>query len=262
MTVLNSLYCPARIQDASTRSVVLIGSLGANVSMWTPQLDALSERFHVLAVDHWGHGGQGYGVSPLPSDTSPSIAAFADDVLETASANGIDSFAVVGLSLGGTVAQYLAATSARVEKAVFISTSDNFGGPDSWLKKAADVRAKGTGSLAEATAKRWFSAGFGATHPAFMNGIRVMVAETPDEGYAACCEALGEWNFTDQLGQVTCDVLTIAGDEDAGTSPDVLARIAAHVGGNVRSEVISPAAHLLNMEHPQRVNQLLLEFLA
>ena len=37
-------------------AVVLLGSLGSDLSMWQPQIHALSNRYRVIAVDHRGHG--------------------------------------------------------------------------------------------------------------------------------------------------------------------------------------------------------------
>ena len=41
--------------------LVLAGSLGSTLEMWRPQVEPLSERFRVIALDHRGHGG-----SPVP----------------------------------------------------------------------------------------------------------------------------------------------------------------------------------------------------
>lgn len=55
--------------DADT--VVLIGSLGSDRSMWDPQVGALSASVHVLTVDLRGHGRSPVPPAPIPWPISP-----------------------------------------------------------------------------------------------------------------------------------------------------------------------------------------------
>src|SRR5690625_5948378 len=66
-------------------TLVFIGSIGSTVDMWLPQLDALSDVFRVIAVDHRGHGGS-------PGVEGPaSVADLAQDVQETIAQLGVRS---------------------------------------------------------------------------------------------------------------------------------------------------------------------------
>ncbi|MFN3340791.1 MAG: alpha/beta fold hydrolase, partial [Dietzia sp.] len=89
-------------QSADAPAVVLLGSLGSDRSMWDAQVRDLARDHTVLAVDHRGHGGS--DVVPGPC----TIADLGGDVLALLDALGVDRFHVVGLSLGGAVAQWLA----------------------------------------------------------------------------------------------------------------------------------------------------------
>lgn len=253
MTVLHHVTYGKTNADNGT--VVLLGSIGSTTDMWLPQLDALSHEFRVIALDHRGHGGS--QVVPGPA----SIEALAADVLETLDTLHVEEFALVGLSLGGAVAQYLAATSPRVTRAVFMCTSPKFGTRESWIERAAATRSTGTGSLADAIVGRWFSPGFIEAKPATTNHYRRMVASCDDEGYAGCCEALANWDFRERLQEISVPVLTIAGADDPSTPPEVLQNIADSVSGEARAEVLSPGAHVPTIERPDEVNTLLREFL-
>lgn len=241
-----------------TSTVVLLGSLGSTTEMWLPQLDALGHDRQVIALDHRGHGR-----SPLtPQDApAPGVEDLAADVLHTLDGLGVESFTVVGLSLGGAVAQYLAATSGRVDKAVFICTAAKFGEPSGWVERAQTAREQGVGALADAVITRWFSPEFRAANPATTDHYRDMVADTDDEGYAACCGALSGWDFTDRLSEITVPTLVIAGEHDPSTAPETVKVIADGVPG-ASYVVLSPAAHLPNLEQPQTVNGLVTGFLA
>lgn len=252
LTLHADVYGPA---DADT--LVLLGSLGSTTEMWLPQLDALSDRRRVIALDHRGHG-----ASPAaPSGTTPTVADLAADVLHTLDGLGVGRFSVVGLSLGGAVAQYLAATSGRVDRAVFICTAAKFGEPSGWVDRAQAARTDGVGSLADAVIGRWFSPAFLERNPATTAHFRDMVAATPDEGYATCCDALSQWDFTARLGEITVPTLVIAGEHDPSTTPETVKVIADGVAGS-SYVVLSPAAHLPNLEQPETVNGLLRGFLA
>ncbi|MGP6172545.1 3-oxoadipate enol-lactonase [Corynebacterium sp. A21] len=251
MTILN--HVSYGTNDKST--VVLLGSIGSTTDMWLPQLDALSHEHRVIALDHRGHGGS--PVIPGPA----TIDDLANDVLKTLDSLGIESFKVAGLSLGGAVAQYLAATSGRVTQAVFLCTSPKFGEPAGWFERAAAARTAGVDSLADAIVGRWFSPGFLAEKPATSQHYRQMIAATDNEGYASCCDALAGWNFTQRLAEITVPVLTIAGADDPSTPPEVLQGIADGVA-NGHAEVLSPAAHVPTVEQPTAVNELLLKHFA
>lgn len=232
-------------------ALVFLGSLGSTTEMWLPQLDALHRDFRVIALDHRGHGR-----SPLIEGT-PTVADLAADVLDTLDTLGVSEFGVIGLSLGGAVAQYLAATSPRVTAAAFLCTAAKFGEAQGWLDRAAATRAEGTGSLAEAVIARWFSPGWLEANPASRAHFEQMVADTSDEGYALCCEALSTWDLTDRLSEITVPVLTIAGAEDPSTPPATVEIIAAGVGGPATAETLSPGAHLPTVERPAEVSALL-----
>lgn len=251
MTILH--HVSYGTNDKST--VVLLGSIGSNTDMWLPQLDALSHEHRVIALDHRGHGGS--PVIPGPA----SIADLADDVLKTLDSLGIEDFKVAGLSLGGSVAQYLAATSSRVTHAAFLCTSPKFGEPAGWHERAAASRTAGVASLADAIVGRWFSPGFLKDKPATSWHYRQMIAGTDNEGYASCCDALAGWDFTQRLGEITVPVLTIAGADDPSTPPEVLQGIADGVKDG-HLVVVSPGAHVPTVEQPEAVNEALLKHFA
>ncbi|ANE04617.1 3-oxoadipate enol-lactonase [Corynebacterium crudilactis] len=241
---------------SSDNTLVFIGSLGSTTDMWLPQLDALHKDFRVIAVDHRGHG-----LTELIEGT-PTVADLAQDVLDTLDELDVDKFGVIGLSLGGAVAQYLTATSNRVTKAAFMCTAAKFGEPQGWIDRAAATRENGTASLSEAVIQRWFSPSWLENNPASREHFEAMVAGTPSEGYALCCEALATWDFTDRLGEITVPVLTIAGADDPSTPPAILQIIADGVSGESRAEVLSPAAHVPTVERPAEVNELLAQHFA
>lgn len=85
--------------------LVLLHGLGSARQAWDPVLDALAERFDVLAVDLPGFGES----AALPADVEPLPAVIAANVASFLDAHGVVAPHVAGNSLGGWVALELAA---------------------------------------------------------------------------------------------------------------------------------------------------------
>lgn len=235
--------------------VVLIHLLGGSHAMWEPQLHALAPGHRVVRCDLRGHG-----ASPVP-DGSYEMADLGTDVLALLDHVGARRAHLVGISLGGMVAMWLAARHPeRVDRLVVISTSAHLGPPERWRERAARVRADGVEAIADDVVSRWFTPGFLARQPAEVAAVRRMLVATPAAGYAACCGAIERMDLTGDLPSIRAPTLAIAAADDASTPPEHLRRIAAAVPG-ARVVVLEDAAHLTTIERAGEVNALLLEHL-
>lgn len=240
-------------RDNGGTPIVFLGSIASNTNMWLEQLDHLCDTFHVIALDHRGHG-----LSPDPEvePYATTIDDLATDVLTTLDSLGVGSFHVVGLSLGGSLAQYLAATSGRVERAAFLCTGSYFGGPEKWNPRSDLTRAEGMAPMLEGVVGLWVSHDYQRTNPATTDWYRAMILSTRGVGYASCADALAGWDFRDRLGEITVPVLTLAGAEDESTPPAVLDAIADGVSGAV-TRVVVPGGHVPTRESADEVNAAL-----
>jgi 3-oxoadipate enol-lactonase len=235
--------------------VVFAGSLGSTLEMWDPQVAALAERYRVVRFDHRGHGKS--PVVPGPFE----LADLGDDVVELLDRLGADRAHVVGLSLGGMVGMWLAAHAPeRVQTLSLLCTSSLLGPASNWTDRAALVRAQGTGAVADAVVDRWFTPSYAAANPDVVARMREMVAGTPAEGYAACCEVIARMDLTADLPSITAPTLAIAGADDPATPPVHLETIIAGVADG-RLAVLDRAAHLASVQQAPVVNRLLLDHL-
>lgn len=240
--------------------VVLLGSLGSTRAMWDPQVGPLSRDHRVVRVDLPGHGGTPLGEHGQP-DQELTAADLGAAVLAVLDHLGVARAHLVGLSLGGVTAQWLAVHApARVLTLSLLCTSAHFGGATNWRERAAAVRADGTASIAEAVVARWFTPALAARDPELVAQARAMVAGTPDDGYAACCEVLAGWDARPDLGRITAPTLVLGGSEDPATPPEHQQVIADGVVGAVL-HVLDGAAHLANLEAAGAVTALLLAHL-
>lgn len=232
-------------------ALVLLCSIGTTIDMWAPQRRALADDHRVVAVDTLGHGG-----SPVPEGPY-SVADLAAAVRRTLDARGIGRAVFAGVSLGGAVAQRIALDDPdRVAALALIATSARFGDPQQWHDRAATVRAGGTAAIADATMERWFARSFRDTQPAAVELMRAGFVDTPTEGYAACCEALGGWDSRAELGAITAPTLVVVGTDDPATPPSHAVELAAGIPG-ARREVVDDAAHLVSLEKPEIVTPLI-----
>ena len=235
--------------------VVLSNSLGSDLTMWDPQISALQRRFRVVRYDIRGHG-----ASPVPSGPY-RIDDLADDVVALLDRLGVQRASFCGLSLGGMTGLQLAATAAeRVERLVLLCTSVRLPPAQGWHDRAALVRAQGTEAVSAAVVDRWFTPEFAAREPELVTHMRAMVAATPAEGYAGCCEAIAELDLTWTLPRITAPTLVIAGADDPATPPPHAQAITDGIAGS-RMQVLPQAAHLANVEQSEAVGLLLLDHL-
>jgi 3-oxoadipate enol-lactonase len=230
--------------------VVFSNSIGTTLELWNAQVPAFAGPFRMLRYDQLGHGRS--AVPPGPY----AVEQLGGELLALLDELGVARFSFCGLSLGGTVGMWLGANAAgRLDRLVLAGTSAYLGPPERWAERAEIVRAQGMEPLADATMGRWFT-------PAFDGAalFRQAFVATPPEGYAACCEALRDWDFRDELGTVAAPTLVLVGSEDPATPPDQAQAIADGTPG-ARLEVIPRAAHLLNVEQPDLFNRAVREYL-
>lgn len=233
--------------------LVLGSSLGTTVEMWRPQVDALAESFRVIRYDHLGHGR-----SALPSEPC-TVATLGEAVLRLLDDLGVQTVSYAGLSLGGMVGMWLGSHAPhRLDRLALLCTSALLGPAQGWLDRAAAVRAGGTVAVAGPVVARWFTTGFAAAHPQVVAEYTAMLTGIPAAGYAACCEAIAAMDLRADLPRIKAPTLVIAGAEDCATPVGHAEAIAEGVP-YARLRMVRDAAHLANVEQPERVTRLLLD---
>lgn len=225
-------------------AVVLSNSLGSTWEMWDANLAELEQHFRVIRFDTRGHGR-----SPVPPGPY-TIDDLTDDVVELLDTLELERAHFVGLSLGGMTGLRLAAREAgRVDRLVVLCTGARLDPRSAWSERAALVRSEGTPAVAEAVVRRWYTADWLAEHPRTRKESEEMVASTPPDGYAACCEVIASMDLLADLPSITAPTLAIAGADDPATPPWQLERIADEVADG-KLLVVPDAAHLANAERP------------
>jgi 3-oxoadipate enol-lactonase len=217
----------SRVDGPSDGPVVVLGpSLGTTWEMWDSLTAVLAPSFRVVRYDTRGHGRS--PVPPGPYD----VSGLASDVLALLDSLDVDRFAMVGLSLGGAIAQTLAVTQpSRLSAAALCCTVPWFGGPGQWEERAARVRSRGMTAIKEATPARWFTDDFCAAHPDQVDRFIDTITSLDAEGYASCCEAIGAFDVRESLPEITVPVRVVAGSEDPVALPAACEEMAAAIPG-------------------------------
>ena len=246
---------PFRIDGpADAPPLLLSNSLGTTSEMWDPQIPALSESYRVVRYDTRGHG-----AAPVPNGPY-SLDDLGGDAVALLDRLGIERAHVVGLSLGGMTGMWLAANAPeRVGRLVVMCTSAMLAEEHDWPARAKLVREQGPAAIADATIERWFTPGFVARDPDTVAKLRATLSDTPPEGYAGCCDAIGGMDLLADLARIEAPTLVIAGRLDPATPPAHAERIAAGIPG-ARLELVE-AAHLANIECAEEVTRLTLSHL-
>ncbi|NEY89962.1 3-oxoadipate enol-lactonase [Tabrizicola oligotrophica] len=241
-----------RLDGAATgKTVVFANSLGTDLRLWDALVPLLPKDLRLVRYDKRGHGLSDLGGPVSAADLADDAAALIDHL------GGPVVF--VGLSIGGLIAQALAARRPDLLHAVVISNSAaKLGTPDSWRARIDAVRAHGLASIADAVMERWFA-------PAFRNSPAVipwrnMMIRTPAEGYIAACGALAAADQTEATRALRLPALVIAGAEDGSTPPDLVRATAALIPG-AEFHVIPGTGHLPCVENPAAYAAILTPFL-
>ena len=240
--------------DGSKPWLFFSNSLGANLTMWDAQTEALSASFTVLRYDTRGHGES--SVPPGPY----TIAQLAHDVLALAGHVGADRFHFCGLSMGGLIGQWLAIHAPeRLGKLVLCDTAAKIGTAEGWADRIRVVEAGGMAAIVENGLQRWFTPRLFDAQPETIQHFRSMILATPPAGYIANCAVLAEADFRAQLRAITVPTLVVCATHDAVTTIADASFLVESISGAQILEL--DAAHLSNVEQSTDFDRAVLNFL-
>ncbi len=244
-------------KDPSKPAVVLSHALGWSHRMWDGVVELLKNEYAILRYDARGHGqsaspGEAYTMIDMVDDAAALITR------EVFGQPGGQPVLFVGLSMGGMVAQGLAARHPNLVRSIVIANSTSHY-PDQavWAQRIAAVEAQGMQGAVDISMQRWFSPAFNADAARAQPRRDAFLANDP-VAYVKACAAVGGIDFRASNTQIACPTCVIAGLHDAATLPVESERIAAAVPGAVLKTI--DAAHMSAVEYPDAFVALLREF--
>lgn len=242
--------------DAAGPPLILINSLGTDLTMWDAQVDVWSRHHHVIRFDQRGHGGSESPPGPY------TLERFGRDAVHVMDAYGVERASLCGLSLGGMVALWVAGSDpARVDHVVLADTAARLGTEEAWRARAATVRARGMSAVVPAVLERFFSPSYLQNDRHVVRDVERTLRATSAEGYAASCDALAVADLRSLAAAVRSPCRVIVGTEDAAT-PTTDAQELHRLLRDAEYTEIPGAGHLANLEEPQLFAALVSEFIS
>ena len=240
--------------DSTGAPVLFANSLGTDFRLWDAVLPLLPRGLRLIRYDKRGHGLSSCPPAPY------GMGALVTDAERLLDHLGARDAVVVGLSIGGMIAQGLAVKRPDLVRGLVLSnTAARIGTAAIWEERIAAIRAGGIEALADAVMERWFSKPFRATDELTL--WRNMLTRQPAEGYIGCAAAIAGTDFYATTATLRLPTLAIAGSEDGSTPPDLVRETADLVRGS-RFHLIRGAGHLPCVEKPADYAETLAAFLA
>ncbi len=241
------------------RPLLLVMGLGGNLGMWEPlEQELVPLGFRTITFDAPGTGGSDGWRLPR---RMPSVARVVEHLLTALGEEQVD---VLGVSLGGAIAQQLAHQAPdRIDRLVLASTMPGLGG----------VPGSPTVLLQMSTPRRYRDPAYFATIAGALYGGRSREGGPPPEiavdrfarpptwsGYLHQLYAIQGWSSMPWLHRIRHSTLVMSGDDDP-IIPLINARILAWLIPRARLHVVRGGGHLFLLEEPRSSAELIAEFL-
>jgi 3-oxoadipate enol-lactonase len=226
-------------------AVLLLHPLASSGEVWRPVGEWLGrEGRTVLALDARGHGDSSWDGGPF---TVEDMAADAAAVLD---ALGFGAVGVVGMSMGGCTALALALSRPDLVSRLVLADTTACYGPDrvsQWEQRAEQAETSPREALLDFQLSRWFTEDFRSADPAECDRVAGIFVGTSAAAHAAACRALGAFDVTDRLAEITAEALVLVGEEDYATPPAMAQALATRLP-KAELQVLPRTRHLSMVE--------------
>jgi 3-oxoadipate enol-lactonase len=237
--------------------VVLLHSLALDHTLWGDIAAELSNDFRLFLVDLPGHGAS----RNVAVDSIEAVSDLVADALRDAPCGPA---VVVGLSLGGCVAQAIAARHPDLVRALILADTTAWYGASAqirWAERADRAAAEGLASLADFQLTRWFTAEYRRTHPEACAQLLATFRANDLDRYRDTCRAMGAMDLRTVLGRISAPTTVLVGDQDEATPPPMAQELRNGIQG-ATLRVIPACKHLSAIERPEALTAVIRELSA
>ena len=236
--------------------LLLVQGLGYGRWSWEPLVPALAERYRVLWFDNRGIGDSDKPEGPY------TARLMADDARQVLDEAGVERAHVLGASLGGMIAQELAAgTPERVDKLVLCCTTPGGAATVPMPDVTVELFAEAATLAPDVALRRFVVNALGADPPEELveRLYALRLANPPDPaGWQA--QAAAGLTFAGVDAAITAPTLVLTGTEDNVVDPRNADVVAARIPG-ARVERLPGTGHLFFWEQPDACVRIISEFL-
>ena len=247
-----------RLEGAGDETIVLVNGLADDLETWAFQMDDfLAAGYRVLRFDNRGVGGSAKPAGPYSS------RMLADDAKQLVDHLGITDFHLMGVSMGGMIAQeYALAYGSDLRSVTFGCT---YAAPGPFCSRMfamwADLAPVAGVPFVMRDVTLWaFTVPFFEQREAelaeFETGMRYL--DQPVHAYLAQLAVIQDHDTTARLGEITTPTLVLAGEEDILIPVALSRRLHEGVAGS--EFATTPGGHACLWEHPGPFNEAFLAF--
>jgi 3-oxoadipate enol-lactonase len=258
VATVNDVELNYKLEGDGEETIVLINGLADDLETWAGQMDdLLTAGYRVLRFDNRGIGASSKPAGPY---SSPMLA---DDAKALVDSLGVTGFHLMGVSMGGMIAQeYALAYPGDLRSVTFGCT---YAAPGPFCSRMFAMWADLAPVLGVPFVMRdvtlWaFTVGFfeqrGAELAEFETAMRYL--DQPVHAYLAQLAVIQQHDTTERLGQVATPALVLAGEEDILIPVSLSRRIHDAVPGS--EWATTRGGHACVWEYPAEFNQTFLDF--
>lgn len=248
-------------QHGAGESLLCVTGLGADVLSWVLQIPALAERYRTIVFDNRDVGRSQYVEEPY------EIEDLAADALALADALGLADFHLLGVSMGGAIAQRMALRAPARVRTLTLGVS--FGGGGAWAREKARqwgaelARKTRPERIDEILLLTMSEALYENTRLVSMARERLLANAHPQPvaAFVRQLEASCRHEARAELGSLRMPVHVIGAEHDLLIPVWKSRELAALIPG-ARLTVIEGAPHAVHMERAAEFNAAVLEFLS
>jgi 3-oxoadipate enol-lactonase len=257
---INGIELAYEIRGTGAPIVMIHGAQG-DQSMFNGLAAAYARNFRVLTFDQ-----RGSGLSEKP-DMEYGIAMLADDTAALMDYTGFSPAHVIGVSMGGTIAQELALRHPRAVKSLVLGCT-TAGGPHAIriggeaLSAAYSTKPMTAEERGRALAEAVFTRGYIERHPDLIPTMIEARRQRPIDPVALehRMRAVLKHDAYDRLPQIKCPTLVITGRDDLLISWENSRILAERVPG-AELVILEPAGHCFWLEQPEQAGAAISRFI-
>jgi len=232
--------------DDAKPAIIFVHGAGGSHLMWLSELSYFRKEYHPVAVNLPGHG-------LSPGKGFEKISDYAEFVLGLADELKLKKFFLAGLSMGGAIAQEIALKSpARLSGLVLMSTGARL----KVLPEIFKMIRENWPAYLEMFPKFAFSRN--VNEAVLKLAVKDLSRREPsvvEADFRAC----DSFNMTEEARMISAPCLIISATLDLLTPPKYMDFLHSQIAGS-RLARIEDAGHIVNLEKPKEVDQILAEF--
>lgn len=236
--------------------VLFIHGLSTDHTIWEKQVAAFMKERPVVTVDVRGHGR-----SARPAGDVYEIADHTGDMLGLLRQLGYPRTHVVGVSMGGMIAQQMALRSPELIASIsLVCTSCEPPKEGATLEWRLGVFDKA--DTLEGYYRPVLDRGLGKSMPAALRDYMYQLAiHNSRDVQRTGMIATFSYNARDEIGRISVPTLVVGGAEDGSIPPHLSEQLAAIIP-KARLEILPACGHGPYFEAPEALNKALANFIA